>query len=158
MTAAVGWINTGSNYCWRLKLVEWPEWHWVKECDSTITDGPKQTRTCPTVTLSSPFVVAETRRRNLDPLTDPDYFLIVRVHDMGGMSENALMGSATVYIVVEQNLWVNPGPITVRENLQETYPIVITRVRWITLTFRKFAHGNHLNTIGVSLAVFCLFL
>lgn len=68
----------------------------------------------------------------MDPLKDPDYTLIVRVHDMGGMSENALMGSAAVHIVVEQNLWVSPGPITVRENLQETYPIVITQVRYST--------------------------
>lgn len=81
------------------------------------------------MTLCSPFVVTETRRRNLDPLKDPDYTLVVRVHDMGGMSENALMGSATVHIVVEQNLWFSPGPITVSENLKETYPVVIRQVR-----------------------------
>lgn len=77
----------------------------------------------------------------MDPLTDPDYTLIVRVHDMGGMSENALMGSATVHIVVEQNLWVSPGPITVSENLQETYPIVIGQVRISPSTYsRKCRH------------------
>lgn len=65
----------------------------------------------------------------MDPLKDPDYTLVVRVQDMGGSSQNALMGSATVHIVVEQNLWVNPGPITVRENLKETYPLVIGQVR-----------------------------
>lgn len=74
-------------------------------------------------------MVADTRRRNLDPLKDPDYTLIVRVHDMGGMSANALMGSATVNIVVEQNLWVSPGPISVSENFKGTYPIVIGQVR-----------------------------
>lgn len=65
----------------------------------------------------------------MDPLTDPDYTLIVRVQDMAGTSENPLMGSTTVHIVVEQNLWVNPGPIRVRENLQDTYPMVIGKVR-----------------------------
>lgn len=76
----------------------------------------------------------------MDPLKDPDYTLIVRVHDMGGMSENALMGSATVHIVVEQNLWVSPGPITVRENLKETYPLVIGQVRRMSQTLRNCRH------------------
>lgn len=69
------------------------------------------------------------RRRNMNPLEDPDYTLGVRVQDLGGMSETALTGHTRVQIVVQQNLWVNPGPITVEENLKETYPKVIAKVR-----------------------------
>ncbi|XP_042346075.1 LOW QUALITY PROTEIN: cadherin-17 [Plectropomus leopardus] len=72
---------------------------------------------------------AEIRRRNVDPLEDPDYTLSVRVQDLGGASETALSGSARVRIVVQQNLWVNPGPITVREHLKETYPLDIAKVQ-----------------------------
>nr|XP_046254566.1 cadherin-17 [Scatophagus argus] len=72
---------------------------------------------------------AEMRRRNVDPLEDPDYTLIVRVQDMGGASETALSGNTRVHVIVQQNLWVNPGPITVKENLKETYPLAITKVQ-----------------------------
>ncbi|XP_068426574.1 cadherin-17 [Clinocottus analis] len=72
---------------------------------------------------------AEMRRRNVDPLDDPDYTLTVRVQDLGGASQTALSGNARVQIVVQQNLWVNPGPITVREHLKETYPMVIAKVQ-----------------------------
>ncbi|XP_042371466.1 cadherin-17-like, partial [Plectropomus leopardus] len=57
------------------------------------------------------------------------YTLSVRVQDLGGASETALSGSARVRIVVQQNLWVNPGPITVREHLKETYPLDIAKVQ-----------------------------
>ncbi|KAK5862334.1 hypothetical protein PBY51_017742 [Eleginops maclovinus] len=72
---------------------------------------------------------AEMRRRNVDPLEDPDFTLSVRVKDLGGVSETALSGNAIVHIVVEQNLWVNPGPITVKENLKESYPKLIAKVQ-----------------------------
>ncbi|XP_070691301.1 cadherin-17 [Pempheris klunzingeri] len=72
---------------------------------------------------------AEMRRRNVDPLDDPDYSLFVRVQDLGGASVTALSGNARVHIVVQQNLWVNPGLITVKENLKETYPLVIAKVQ-----------------------------
>lgn len=75
------------------------------------------------------FMVSEMSWRNVDPLEDPDYTLIVRVQDLGGMSENALSGTTRVQIAVLSNLWVSPGPITVRENLEETYPLVIAKVR-----------------------------
>ncbi|CAL8247189.1 unnamed protein product [Lota lota] len=71
---------------------------------------------------------AEIRSRTVDRLGDPDYTLIVRVEDLDGASENALSGITRVNIVVEQNLWVNPGPITVREHLKELYPMVIAKV------------------------------
>lgn len=63
-------------------------------------------------------------------MEDPDYTLIVRVEDLEGASPKALSGNTRVHIVVQQNLWVNPGPITVRENLEESYPLVITKVWW----------------------------
>ncbi|KAL6109190.1 cdh17 [Pungitius sinensis] len=72
---------------------------------------------------------AEIRRRNVNPLEDPDYTLTVRVQDLGGVSQTALSGNTRVHIVVQQNLWVNPGPITVREHLKETYPVVIAKVQ-----------------------------
>ena len=68
------------------------------------------------------------RRSNVDPLVDPDFTLIVRVQDLGGTSETALSGNTEVHIVVQQNLWVNPGPITVKEHLRETYPLTIAKV------------------------------
>lgn len=66
----------------------------------------------------------------MNPLDDPDYTLIVRVQDLGGASETSLSGSARVQIVVQQNWWVNPGPITVKEHLEEKYPLVIAKVWW----------------------------
>ncbi|KAM8869376.1 cadherin-17 [Spinachia spinachia] len=72
---------------------------------------------------------AEIRRRNVDPLADPDYTLTVRVQDLEGASQSALSGNTRVQIVVQQNLWVNPGPITIREHLKETYPVVIAKVQ-----------------------------
>ncbi|KAK7886767.1 hypothetical protein WMY93_026388 [Mugilogobius chulae] len=50
---------------------------------------------------------AEIRRRSMDPVEDPDYTLIV---------------------IVKQNLWVNPGPITIKEHLKESYPHTIAKV------------------------------
>ena len=70
------------------------------------------------------------RRRNIDPLEDPDYTLLVRVQDLGGKSETSLSGNARVHIGVQQNLWVSPGKITVKEHLKENYPLKIAEVRW----------------------------
>ncbi|KAM9310005.1 cadherin-17 [Pholidichthys leucotaenia] len=72
---------------------------------------------------------AESRRQNVNPLEDPDYTLIVRVQDLGGASEKALSGNTRVHIVVQQNLWLNPGPITIREHAKESYPLVIAKVQ-----------------------------
>ncbi|GLD63630.1 cadherin-17 [Lates japonicus] len=69
------------------------------------------------------------RKRNVNPLEDPDYTLIVRVQDLGGESETALSGNTRVHIVVQQNLWFNPGPIIVKENLLGNYPMVIAKVQ-----------------------------
>ncbi|KAG7282188.1 hypothetical protein CRUP_034935 [Coryphaenoides rupestris] len=72
---------------------------------------------------------AEIRKRNMDPMGDPDYILMVRVEDLAGASENALSSITRVQIVVEQNLWVNPGPITVKEQGEGPYPMVIAEVQ-----------------------------
>ncbi|XP_017280402.1 cadherin-17 [Kryptolebias marmoratus] len=91
---------------------------------------------CPAQTIpyeQNPFFTcverAEIRRRNVNPLEDPDYTLIVRVQDMGGASEHALSGNTRVHIVVQQNLWVNPGPVAIKENLKGEYPQVIAKVQ-----------------------------
>lgn len=72
---------------------------------------------------------AEIWRRNINPTEDPDYTLIVRVQDLGGESPNALSGSTYVKVIVKQNLWVSPGPITIKEHLKEAYPHIITKVQ-----------------------------
>ncbi|MEQ2275789.1 hypothetical protein XENORESO_008915 [Xenotaenia resolanae] len=69
------------------------------------------------------------RSRNLDPLEDPDYTLFIRVQDKNGATETALSGNARVHIVVQPNLWVNPGTITIKENLKEDYPHIIAKVQ-----------------------------
>ncbi|XP_019747743.1 cadherin-17 [Hippocampus comes] len=91
---------------------------------------------CPSPTVpneENPFFTcverAEMRRSNLDPLEDPDYTLIVKVHDMGGASEMALSGNSRVHIAVQPNLWVNPGRIAIQEHLEGSYPRVITKVQ-----------------------------
>lgn len=66
----------------------------------------------------------------MDPLEDPDYTLIVRAQDLRGVSETALSGNTRVHIVMQQNLWINPGPLTVKEHLREMYPLVLAKVRW----------------------------
>uniref|UniRef100_A0AAQ5WWS3 Cadherin domain-containing protein n=1 Tax=Amphiprion ocellaris TaxID=80972 RepID=A0AAQ5WWS3_AMPOC len=60
---------------------------------------------------------------------DPDYTLIVRVQDLAGASETALTGNTRVHIVVQENLWVSPGPIHVVENWKTSYPQVIAKVQ-----------------------------
>lgn len=86
------------------------------------------------------------RRRNIDPLGDPDYTLFVRVQDLGGESETALSGNARVHIVVQQNLWFNPGRITVKEELQETYPLIIAKVKWMNKPTLKPAQESQMQT------------
>lgn len=70
------------------------------------------------------------KRRNLDPLEDPDYVLLVRVQDLDGATETGLSSIAKVYIIVQPNLWVNPGPLSIEENLKGDYPRVIAKVSW----------------------------
>ncbi|XP_054637145.1 cadherin-17 isoform X2 [Dunckerocampus dactyliophorus] len=91
---------------------------------------------CPAPTIpheENPFFTcverAEMRRRNLNPLEDPDYTLFVRVQDMGGASETALSGNTRVHIVVQPNLWVNPGRISIREHAEGSYPRIVAKVQ-----------------------------
>lgn len=78
--------------------------------------------------LSFSSVVSELRKRNVDPLRDPDYTLIVRAQDLEGASDMALSGVSRVQVIVLENLWVNPGPVLVPENLEAVYPLVIAKV------------------------------
>lgn len=61
-------------------------------------------------------------------LQDPDYALIVRVEDMGGDSPNALSNTVRVNIAIIQNLWINPGPVRIRENFEAEYPMLLVSV------------------------------
>ncbi|XP_043973337.1 cadherin-17 [Gambusia affinis] len=71
----------------------------------------------------------EMKRRNLDPVEDPDYILFVRVQDLDGATATGLSATAKVYIIVQPNLWVNPGPLTIEENLKGDYPRVVAKVQ-----------------------------
>lgn len=93
---------------------------------STVKTSLNDSTTRPQPSFSS--VMSELRKRNVDPLSDPDYTLIVRVQDLGGMSDTALSGNTRVQIIVLENLWVNPGPVVVREHLKVVYPRVIAKV------------------------------
>uniref|UniRef100_A0A671MUT1 Cadherin-17-like n=1 Tax=Sinocyclocheilus anshuiensis TaxID=1608454 RepID=A0A671MUT1_9TELE len=77
---------------------------------------------------NNPFYTC-VERAEVNLLQDPDYALIVRVEDLGGGAPNALSSTTRVNIAVIQNLWVSPGPITIRENLEEEYPMYLTTVR-----------------------------
>lgn len=79
----------------------------------------------------------------MDPLEDPDYTLIVRAQDLRGVSETALSGSTRVHIVMQQNLWINPGPLTVKEQLREMYPLVLAKVWW---NAQKQTHQSTIST------------
>ncbi|KAK2902996.1 hypothetical protein Q8A67_007709 [Cirrhinus molitorella] len=80
---------------------------------------------------SNPFYtcVERAERREVNLLQDPDYALIVRVEDMGGEAPNSLKSTTRVNIAILQNLWVSPGPITLRENLEGIYPMYLATVR-----------------------------
>ncbi|XP_026084247.1 cadherin-17-like [Carassius auratus] len=80
---------------------------------------------------NNPFYkcIERAERREANLLQDPDYVLIVRAEDLGGGAPNALSSTTRVNIAIIQNLWVTPGPITLRENLEGEYPIHLATVR-----------------------------
>lgn len=80
------------------------------------------------------YSCAESRR--VDATVDPDYTLIVRAQDMDG-AQNALSGTTRVHIAINQNLWVNPGPVTIRENVKGEYPMLITTVSHYVICCHK---------------------
>ncbi|XP_059423900.1 cadherin-17-like [Carassius carassius] len=80
---------------------------------------------------NNPFYtcIERAERRGANLLQDPDYALIVRAEDLGGGAPNALSSTTRVNIAVIQDLWVSPGPITIRENMEGEYPMYLTTVR-----------------------------
>nr|AAH63935.1 Cadherin 17, LI cadherin (liver-intestine) [Danio rerio] len=80
---------------------------------------------------NNPFYkcVERAERRTVNVLQDPDYALIVRAEDLGGNAVNSLSSTTRVNIAILQNLWVSPGPITIRENTDEEYPMYLATMR-----------------------------
>ncbi|KAI4883631.1 hypothetical protein NFI96_012928, partial [Prochilodus magdalenae] len=81
---------------------------------------------------SNPFFtcVQYAESRGFNAIPEPDYTLIVRVEDLGGGASNALSSTTRVNIAITQNFWINPGPITIKENLLlEQYPRLIASIR-----------------------------
>ncbi|XP_067304705.1 cadherin-17 [Pseudorasbora parva] len=78
---------------------------------------------------NNPFYtcIERVERRQVNLFLDPDYVLIVRAEDLG--DPNALSSTTRVNIAIIQNLWVNPGQINIRENLEVEYPLYLATVR-----------------------------
>ncbi|XP_019574784.2 cadherin-17 isoform X2 [Rhinolophus sinicus] len=68
--------------------------------------------------------------RELDPIKNPSYNLVVSVKDMGGQNENSFSDSTSVDITVKENIWKAPEPVEIVENSTSPHPIKITQVRW----------------------------
>ncbi|XP_036120238.1 cadherin-17 [Molossus molossus] len=68
--------------------------------------------------------------KELDPIKNPSYNLVVSVKDMGGQSENSFSDSTSVDITVKENIWKTPEPVEIVENSTDPHPIKITQVRW----------------------------
>ncbi|KAM6216097.1 cadherin-17 [Rhynchocyon petersi] len=68
--------------------------------------------------------------RELDPVKNPSYNLVISVADMDGQSENSFSDTTSVDILVKENIWKAPEPVKIQENSTEPYPIKITQVRW----------------------------
>ncbi|XP_043833661.1 cadherin-17 [Dromiciops gliroides] len=68
--------------------------------------------------------------QELDPFKNAQYDLVVSVMDMGGQSENSFSDTTSVNIVVEENIWKAPAPVSIKENSTEPHPLKITQVRW----------------------------
>ncbi|KAM5211751.1 cadherin-17 isoform 1-T2 [Hipposideros larvatus] len=68
--------------------------------------------------------------RELDPIKNPSYSLVVSVKDMGGQNENSFSDSTSVDIMVKENIWKAPESVAIVENSTDPHPIKITQVRW----------------------------
>ncbi|XP_004431226.2 PREDICTED: cadherin-17 [Ceratotherium simum simum] len=68
--------------------------------------------------------------RELDPVKNPSYNLVVSVKDMGGQNENSFSDSASVDVMVKENIWKAPEAVEIVENSTDPHPIKITQVRW----------------------------
>lgn len=86
---------------------------------------------------------------------DPDFVLSVRVEDLG--DPKALSNTARVSIDIMQNLWFSPGPITIKENLDEEYPMYLTTV---SLDLNKMlSYGRQcLYYLKITLFIFILII
>ncbi|KYO32637.1 cadherin-16 [Alligator mississippiensis] len=58
-----------------------------------------------------------------------NYQLIVQVKDLGNQSLG-YRALATVEITIVENTWIAPSPVLLQENLNVTYPKIISQVRW----------------------------
>ncbi|XP_004641382.1 cadherin-17 [Octodon degus] len=68
--------------------------------------------------------------RELDPVKNPSYSLVVSVKDMGGQSENSFSDTTSVDITVKENIWKAPDPVEIMENSTDPHPVKITQVQW----------------------------
>uniref|UniRef100_A0A7M4EBV7 Cadherin 16 n=1 Tax=Crocodylus porosus TaxID=8502 RepID=A0A7M4EBV7_CROPO len=58
-----------------------------------------------------------------------NYQLIVQVKDLGNQSLG-YRALATVEIIIVENTWIAPSPVLLQENLNVTYPKIISQVHW----------------------------
>lgn len=68
--------------------------------------------------------------QQLDPTKNPSYNLVVSVKDMGGQSDNSFSDTTSVDILIKENIWKAPEPVTVIENSTDPHPFKITQVQW----------------------------
>ncbi|XP_006884689.1 PREDICTED: cadherin-17 [Elephantulus edwardii] len=68
--------------------------------------------------------------REIDPVKNPSYNLVVLVADMDGQSENSFSDTTSVDIFVKENIWKAPETVKIEENSTESHPIKITQVQW----------------------------
>ncbi|XP_045717158.1 cadherin-17 [Phyllostomus hastatus] len=68
--------------------------------------------------------------KELDPIKNPSYNLVVSVKDMGDQAGNSFSDSVPVVITVKENIWKAPEPVQIVENSTDPHPIKITQVRW----------------------------
>ncbi|XP_044280260.1 cadherin-17 [Varanus komodoensis] len=84
----------------------------------------------------------------LDPEKEAEFLLVVAVNDMAGQSINSFATTTDVHIIVMENLWKSPPPVTIKENSTEAHPKAITKVQWndpgaiYEVTQRKGAVGK----------------
>ncbi|XP_072805562.1 cadherin-17 [Vicugna pacos] len=68
--------------------------------------------------------------RELDPVKNPSYKLVVSVKDMGGQNDHSFSDSTSVNILVKENIWKAPEPVEIAENSTSPLPVRITQVQW----------------------------
>lgn len=66
----------------------------------------------------------------LDLSNAKEYNLLVQVRDLNGISDTAFSANTKVNIIVKENLWKDPKPITLTENSEVPHPLKIALVQW----------------------------